>query len=403
MTKTIALVYFNAGGGHRAAAQALEAVIRAQRRPWRVELVNLVEVLDPQQRFRKLTGVTPEDLYNKRLARGWTLGMAQELKLLQAAIRFGHAAMVRMLQQRWLRAEPDLVVSLVPNFNRALHESVATSLPGVPYATVMTDIADLPPNFWIEPGLDQHVVCGSERAREQARAAGYPDTRLHLTSGMILRPDFYDLPPLDRPAERARLGLPAQGPVGVLMFGGQGSMAMLRIARLLDGLPLILMCGHNRLLAQRARALRRGAPQVVVEFTPDVARWLRLADFLVGKPGPGSLSEAVQLGLPVVTSRNAWTMPQERYNTEWLQSRGLGVVHRSLRTLPAAVDELLRHLPELQANVARVRNRAVLEVPDILQSILSESAAPPHWRWVGQTPETPGKPPDELLSTRETP
>ena len=31
--KDIELVYFNAGGGHRAAAQALEAVIQQQRRP----------------------------------------------------------------------------------------------------------------------------------------------------------------------------------------------------------------------------------------------------------------------------------------------------------------------------------------------------------------------------------
>ena len=65
---TIDLVYFNAGGGHRAAAQALQQVIRDQRRPWNVRKVNLTEVLDPQGRFRRVTGMEPEDLYNKRLA-----------------------------------------------------------------------------------------------------------------------------------------------------------------------------------------------------------------------------------------------------------------------------------------------------------------------------------------------
>ena len=68
------LIYFNAGGGHRAAAQALEAVIREQRRPWQVRLVNLFEVLDPQDRFRRLAGFAPEAFYNQRLARGWTIG-----------------------------------------------------------------------------------------------------------------------------------------------------------------------------------------------------------------------------------------------------------------------------------------------------------------------------------------
>ena len=59
---TLDLTYFNAGGGHRAAAMALDSVIRAQRRPWQVRCVNLFEVLDPKGRFRPVTGMAPEDL-----------------------------------------------------------------------------------------------------------------------------------------------------------------------------------------------------------------------------------------------------------------------------------------------------------------------------------------------------
>ena len=61
MLKTIDLVYFNAGGGHRSAALALQEVIREQGRPWNVRLVNLLEVLDPEHKFRKYTGMAPED------------------------------------------------------------------------------------------------------------------------------------------------------------------------------------------------------------------------------------------------------------------------------------------------------------------------------------------------------
>jgi hypothetical protein len=178
VTKTIDLVYFNAGGGHRAAALALRDVIESQQRPWRVRMVNLVAVLDPGGRFQKVAGFAPEDFYNKRLARGWTLGLAQELKLLQGMIRLGHASLVRALRQHWLATEPDLVVSLVPNFNRALYQSVVGTLPGVPYVTVLTDMADHPPHFWIEPGQDQHLVCGSARAVAQARAAGYGNAQI---------------------------------------------------------------------------------------------------------------------------------------------------------------------------------------------------------------------------------
>jgi UDP-N-acetylglucosamine:LPS N-acetylglucosamine transferase len=366
----IDLVYFNAGGGHRAAALALQSVIREQGRPWNVRLVNLVDVLDPNGLFRRITGMAPEDLYNKRLARGWTLGFAQELKLLQAAIRLGHDTLLRRLQQHWLRTEPDLVVSLVPNFNRALYESVAGSLPGVPFVTVLTDMADHPPHFWIEPGQDQHLVCGTAHALSQARAAGYADDRIHATSGMILRPDFYRQALPDRAVERAALGLDPLRPTGVVMFGGQGSMQMVAIARALKDVQLILLCGHNQTLARELRAMRTLAPHAVLGFTPDVGQYMQLADFFIGKPGPGSLSEAVQLGLPVITFRNAWTMPQERWNTQWVAEQGVGLVLRSARSIRAGVDELLQRLPELRARVQAQRNRAVFEVPDILARLL---------------------------------
>ena len=106
MTRTVDLVYFNAGGGHRAAAQALQAVLQQRHGPaLQVRLVNLMAVLDAQDRFRRLTGMAPEDVYNRRLARGWTLGLAQELKLLQMLIRLGHRPMVRLLQQHWQAAQ----------------------------------------------------------------------------------------------------------------------------------------------------------------------------------------------------------------------------------------------------------------------------------------------------------
>ncbi len=376
MTASIDLVYFNAGGGHRAAALALRDVIQAQQRPWQVRLVNLFEVLDPSGRFNRIAGFAPEDFYNLRLARGWTVGLKQELKLLQGMIRFGHAAMVRTLQQHWLASEPDLVVSLVPNFNRALYESVTTTLPGVPYVTVMTDMADHPPHFWIEPGQDQHLVCGTARAVAQARQAGYAERQISQTSGMVLRPGFYEPVTLDRDAALQDLGLDPRRRTGLVMFGGQGSSQMLRIARDLADQQLILMCGHNALLAERLKAQAVHAAQAVVGFTPDVMRYMHLADYFIGKPGPGCLSEAVQMGLPVVTFRNASTMPQERYNTEWVIDNGVGVVLKSWRELPAAVVGLLTRLPEMQDRARRLNNRALFELPEILAAQLAAASAP---------------------------
>jgi processive 1,2-diacylglycerol beta-glucosyltransferase len=375
--KTIDLVYFDAGGGHRAAAQALHDLARQQRRPWRVRLVNLVKVLDPQASFRRLTGFEPEDYYNLRLRRGWTLGLAQELKLLQAMIRLGHAPTVRALSRHWQRSQPDLLVSLVPNFNRAMFDALRQARPGVPYATVMTDLADHPPHFWIEPGQDQTVVCGSDRAVEQALAAGLPAHSVRATSGMILRPAFYEPARGDRESLRCALGLDPHAPAGIVMFGGHGSVQMLRIAKVLRDVPLIFVCGHNAALLAELKALQRPAPHAAVGFVQDVATLMRAADFFIGKPGPGSLSEAVHLGLPVITFDNAWTLPQERYNVQWVRDRGLGLAMPTVRALRPAAAGLLSSLPQYQARVRALNNRAVFEVLDILETLLDRAAVRP--------------------------
>lgn len=373
--KTIDLVYFNAGGGHRSAAVALDTVIRELGLPWSVRLVNLFEVLDPRDVFGKTTGMKPENYYNARLARGWTLGLSQELKILQALIRLSHKSLSSQLQRHWLKTRPDLVVSLVPNFNRAMYQALTAARPGVPYVTAMTDFADTPPHFWIEPNQAQHVICGTPRAVAQARAAGYDDTRIHATSGMIIHPDFYQPLKCDRRAERAKLQLDPDRPTGMVMFGGHGSKTMRRIAQRLDDTQLILVCGHNSALADELRAMTARAPRVVIGFSTQIRYFMQLSDFFIGKPGPGSISEAVQQRLPVIVVRNAWTMPQERYNAEWVQEHDAGVVLDSFKDIREGVAEITGRLRDFRAGVAGIQNRAIFEIPDILGRILRLSDA----------------------------
>ena len=205
---------------------------------------------------------------------------------------------------------------------------------------------------------------------------GHDAARIHTTSGMIIRPEFYQPITVDRAEERSRLGLDPARPTGLVLVGGHGSKAMLGIAqRLAATTQLILICGHNKALAARLRQLPQVAPRLVVEFTSDIPYYMRLADFFIGKPGPGSISEAVHQGLPVIVD-NAWTMPQERYNAEWVRENGLGVVHGSFRTIDRAVAQLVDGFDTFQASVRRVDNRALFEAPEILDRILRQASEP---------------------------
>jgi hypothetical protein len=375
--KTIDLIYFNAGGGHRSAALALETVIREQGRPWRVRLVNIMEMIDPADVFKKTLGMEWEDLYNTRLARGWSLGLAQELKFLQSVIRVCHPGVTRRLAAHWRRSAPDMVVSLIPNFNRAMCSALARARPGAPFVTILTDFADLPPHFWIEPGQRQHFICGTPKAVSQARAAGYAADRVHATSGMIVRPDFYRNAPIDRRAELRRLNLDPDLPTGIVLFGGHGSKAMQGIARRLRGTQLILICGHNVALHERLTRMTSDAPRLIIGFTTQIRRFMQLSDFFIGKPGPGSISEALQQRLPVLIVKNRWTMPQERYNADWVEQQDVGLVLESFKDVVAGVRDMVSRLEEFRTAVAAVENRAIFEIPDIFAKLLGPCPTQP--------------------------
>lgn len=367
-------LFFDAGGGHRSAAQALQLAIGQQQRPWEVRLVNLQELLDPLDVFRKLTGLRLQDVYNLMLKKGWTLGSAQLTGLMHVLIRMYHRKQVALLEGHWRSSRPDLVVSLVPNFNRAIAESVASALPGTPFATVLTDIADFPPHFWIERE-SQYLICGSTRAVEQARALGHSEERIFRTSGMILHPRFYEPVEANRRAERQRLGLEPDRRTALVMFGGQGNRVMLEIAARLDasglGLQLILICGRNEKLRGKLRARKSLLPRYVEGFTTEIPYYMHLSDFFIGKPGPGSISEALAMKLPVIVERNAWTLPQERYNAEWVVEHGVGLVVPNFRRIAKAVGELLApgNFERFRANAGAMENRAVFEIPEILATI----------------------------------
>jgi hypothetical protein len=378
--KKIHIVFHDAGGGHRNAAVALETIVAQQKRDWQVELVQFQELTDQLDVLRKLTGIRIQEQYNTLLQNGWTLGSTQLLRVLQAIIRLFHKPLVRLLEDFWRRKPADLLVSVIPHFNRQICESWNSVYPGRPFVTLITDLADFPPHFWIEPLKEQYVIAGTERAAQQARALGHDEGHIFRTSGMILRPDFYIPDHSDPMTLRKEMGLRVDLPVAIVLFGGHGSKVMYEITRRLDeaGLPaqLLLICGRNEELAAKLRARKWRMPIKVIGFTKEVHRLMRAADFLIGKPGPGSIAEAMVRGLPVLIECNAWTLPQERYNAVWVEEMRVGIVLKSFREVVAGVKQMMDpvKLLEFRKNVAALENRAIFEIPEILAKLLDEPA-----------------------------
>ena len=400
--KTIEIFYFDAGGGHRNAMHALSRLIAAQHPQWHVvpvDLQLLLEPIDPVNRLtRRLTGslqrllvpVAPnfqmatwqaQDIYNTALKSGTTRGLGAILPILQGFVRRYSQEIEQILVDRWRDpriARPDLVLSVIPNFNRVIFCALRAFAADIPYTTVITDMVDYPPHFWMED-QDQFIICGTPKAAKQAHATGYyAEKKIFEVSGMILKESFYRPPGTDGPT-LAGLGLAPGKPTALIMFGGNGSF---RATQTILGqfekaqldVQAIVMCGNNKTLLASLKN-RRGCH--AIGFVDNVADYMRIADFFIGKPGPGSLSEAIHMGCPVIVERNASTLPQERANVEWVRDNGLGIVVRSFRKdIATAGERMLRDLDRYKANIeANIPdNRAVYEITDILARIANEGA-----------------------------
>jgi 1,2-diacylglycerol 3-beta-galactosyltransferase len=383
--RKLTIVFHHAGGGHQSAADALKATLAGQEHPWDVSLLDIQELLDPLDLLRRATGLRIQDTYNLILRKGWTRFTPQLLVVLQGTIRLYHSPIVRALRAYWAQHPADLALSVIPHFNRAIAESLRpvgtrTSSTKTPFVTLITDLADYPPHFWIEPE-SEYIIAGTERARQQALTMGHAADHIFQTSGMILKPRFYEKTAVDRVAERERLGLETDCPTGIVLFGGHGSQVMADITRKLNeaasGVQLILICGHNEKLAAELKNLQTGKPILVVGFAQNVEYYMALADFFIGKPGPGSISEALQFHLPVIVECNSRTLPQERYNAEWITENGYGIVVPSFKKIAPAVQRLLQNATfnEFRRKANEYSNRALFEVPVILEQCAGHTAA----------------------------
>jgi UDP-N-acetylglucosamine:LPS N-acetylglucosamine transferase len=366
----------DAGGGHRAAADALVAAAAEQPRPWRIQVLNLQSLLVSLDPLKSLGGLSLEEAYNGLLQRGWTSFMVPLLRVLHGAIALRKRALCAALARHLADRRPAAVVSVMPNFNAVIRDALRAAHPGVPFLVLLTDFADFPPHFWMEPGVDR-VIVGSDRAVEQALEMGIPNERISRVSGMVLHPRFHrGEGRAARSGVRSALGLGNEAFVLLLLFGGKGSAEMEPLAaRLLAASPswtVIAICGDNPALFARLAPLEAAAGGRLrrLGFTDRVGDYMAASDVLITKSGPGSLAEAFHQGVPVVVTANRRTIPQERFNTRFVAERGLGLVVRHWREIPPAVATLAADpegLATFRTNIAALpKNRAVYEALDVI-------------------------------------
>src|SRR6202789_992554 len=144
-----------------------------------------------------------------------------------------------------------------------------------------------------------------------------------------------------------------------------------------SGVQSILICGHNEELAAEVKNLKTAKPTLIIGFAKNVEYYMALADFFIGKPGPGSISEALQFPLPVIVECNSRTLPQERYNAEWVTENGYGIVVPNFKKIAPAVEHLLEGatLTRSRGKLSKYCTRALFEVPFVREQCVPKHRA----------------------------
>jgi Monogalactosyldiacylglycerol (MGDG) synthase len=195
---SINIITGQGGGGHYAAYRAICAIAEQYQLPWQIDVTDMDDIITELAQQNKVAnayemmGFSGHDLYNLMLKSGWTWLWWLKMRLNKFLVKLNYQAGLEFFEQYWRDRQPDLVVSVMPLYNKGLSESLQKAKPGTPYITVPVDFADYPPAFWYEPQTDNYTVCPTQKAIEQARSLGVKEELIVPFSGLVIHPRFYE-------------------------------------------------------------------------------------------------------------------------------------------------------------------------------------------------------------------
>jgi 1,2-diacylglycerol 3-beta-galactosyltransferase len=316
----IVFYFSDTGGGHRSAAEAIiEALHLEYGQSFTAEMVDFYKDYAPPP-FSRMSEIYPEMVKAPRL---WQASFyATDGRARVRALTASLWPVARVAARKLVRDHPaELIVTVHPMANSLALKALGPNRP--PFYTVVTDMVTTHA-LWFDSRADI-IFVPTEMASQRAVSYHMPPEKLEIVGLPVA--DRYCTPLQEKQTLRRTLGWPTDKPMVLLVGGGDGMGPLGRNARAIDecGLDvgLAIVCGRNKKLQAALQSSAWENPSFIYGFTREMPEFMRAADVIVTKAGPGTIAEALNAHLPIILYSK---IPgQEDGNVTFVESEGAGV------------------------------------------------------------------------------
>lgn len=290
---SVLIISGSVGAGHDGAAR--ELADRLREACVTVEVRDYLHAVPRPVRLLLRNGYTGSIRYRPAVLQ-WLFDSLEQWRWMAVVIRV-LSWTARRRVRRWA-SDAALVVSVFPFAAQTVGQLKRANILNCPTVTYLTDPA--PHRLWVHPANDHHLTVSDVTAAVGTRDYGVP---MRAVGALVPAAFAEEISAQARAAIRESLGLPAVGPVALVVAGAEGMgdvpATVATLARA-DVAEIVVLCGRNDRLRRELAELPR---VVALGWRGDVAAIMAASDVLVHNAGGLSLTEALVSRLPAVTYR----------------------------------------------------------------------------------------------------
>jgi len=346
----IVFFFSDTGGGHRSAAEAIiEAVHIEYKDKVTTEMVDFFKDYAPPP-LNRVGEMYP---YMVKAPRLWSASFyATDGRARARVITATTWPIARHGAKALVRGHPgDLIVTVHPFANTFALRALGRDRP--PFINVVTDMVTTHA-LWFDKRADL-ILVPTRQARENAIENNMPPEKVRVVGLPVA--DQYCKPPGRKSTLRKKLGWTLDKPVVLLVGGGDGMGPLAETARAIDAsgldVSLVVVCGRNQRLKTKLEAVTWENPTFIYGFTHDMPDFMRAADFIVTKAGPGTIAEALNAHLPIILY--AKLPGQEDGNVTFVENEGAGVWAPTAREVVRTLTRWISRPAEKQKVIENCR------------------------------------------------